>query len=129
MKFIFCFKLYWCTSPQIFQRYFLRMEISIRSAVFFHFIAIACIRINLISLPQQSFIVETRNFTKNKLYYSLKLKTKIDSVTVFFTAIYCKGLTFCYKQNPAQPKAETDSHTDSATGSSTASFSKSLNLY
>ena len=41
------------------------------------------------------YIVKTWNFTKNKLYYSLKLKTKItDFVTVSFTAVHvhCKAL-------------------------------------
>ena len=45
-----------------------------------------------ISLPKQPFIVETGNFTKNKLYYSLKLETEItDSVIVFFTAFFVKA--------------------------------------
>ena len=66
------------------------MEISIRLDVSFNFIAIVCMRINLISLSKQPFIEETGNFTKNKLYYSLKLKTEMaDSVTFFFTPIYC----------------------------------------
>ena len=53
-------------------------------------------RINLIRLPKQSFIVEPWNFTQNKLYYNLKLKTEItDYVTVSFAAIYFKGLNFC----------------------------------
>ena len=38
-------------------------------------------------------LVETWNFPKNKLYYSLKLKIEITgSATVSFTTIYCKGL-------------------------------------
>ena len=38
------------------------------------------------------FIVETRDFTKRKLYYSLKLKTEVtDSATASFTAFHCKG--------------------------------------
>ena len=53
----------------------------------------ASTRIGLISLPNPSFIAESWNFTKNKLYYNLKLKTEIaDSVTVFFIPIYCKDL-------------------------------------
>ena len=56
----------------------------------------ASTRIGLISLPNPSFIVESWNFTKNKLYYNLKLKTEIaDSVTVFFIPIYCKELKLC----------------------------------
>ena len=42
------FKLYCCAPPQLFQSYFLLMEISIRWDVFFHFM-----RINLINLPKQ----------------------------------------------------------------------------
>ena len=59
-------------------------------------------RINLIRLTKQPFIVAKTyvsrdlKFTKNNLYYKLKIKMEIsDSVTVFFTAIYCKGLKFC----------------------------------
>ena len=51
-------KLSCCTPPQIFQSYFLRMEISIRPDVFFlQFIEIVCMKINLIRLPKHPFIV------------------------------------------------------------------------
>ena len=46
-----------CTPPQIFQSYFLRMEISIRPDVFFPFIVIVSMSINLIRLPKHLFIV------------------------------------------------------------------------
>ena len=31
-----------------------------------------------------------------------------DSITVFFIAICCKGLTLCYKQIPLKSEAKTD---------------------
>ena len=45
-------KLSWCTPPQLFQIYFLRMEISIR--------------INLIRLPKHSFIGSLDIFDSSK---------------------------------------------------------------
>ena len=47
------FKLYCCTPLQLFQSYFLHMEISIRPNVFLQFIAIVSMRIKIISLPKQ----------------------------------------------------------------------------
>ena len=54
-------------------------------------------KIILINLLKQPFIVKIWNFNKNKLYHSLKLKTETftDTVTISFTAINCKGLKFC----------------------------------
>ena len=41
-------------------------------------------------------LVDTWNFIKDELCYSLKLKMEIpESATVFFTIIYCKGLKLC----------------------------------
>ena len=80
-------KLSCCTPPQKFESYFLHMEIPIRPRFFFFkFKAIMCMRINLIRLSKHRLIVtKTRNFTKNKLYHSLKLKMEFtDPVTVSF---------------------------------------------
>ena len=75
-------------------------------------------------------LVETWDFTKNKLYYSLKLKMEITgSVTVSFTTIYCNGLKLAKSRLSHSLKLTTDSATGSVTGSSTACFTKSLKFY
>ena len=58
------------------------------------FIAIARMRINLISLPKQP--------SNKKNSITVQRKEITDSVTVCFTAIYCKGLKLCQKRIPLQ---------------------------
>ena len=82
------FKLYWFNPPQIFYRR-KRMRISIRPDGLFQLIATPCIRINLINLPKQLFIITSWTFTRNRPCHRLKLTENsfIESGAESFTTI------------------------------------------